>query len=134
MNMPVSRTCIYYTCVLPFAFCLARTLPLNESAPLATPVEYGPSINELPWGFPTPRLRKEPRPKPLALGWRYAPNKEDRYGECLAKGLRGGIFYKAHKKSKAPRDLEAFAVRTGLEPATPCVTGTYSNRLNYRTV
>ena len=26
-----------------------------------------------------------------------------------------------------------FAVRTGLEPATPCVTGMYSNQLNYRT-
>jgi hypothetical protein len=26
------------------------------------------------------------------------------------------------------------AVRTGLEPATPCVTGMYSNQLNYRTV
>ena len=26
------------------------------------------------------------------------------------------------------------AVRTGLEPATPCVTGMYSNRLNYRTI
>ena len=25
------------------------------------------------------------------------------------------------------------AVRTGLEPATPGVTGLYSNRLNYRT-
>ena len=25
-----------------------------------------------------------------------------------------------------------FADRTGLEPATPCVTGTYSNQLNYR--
>ena len=24
------------------------------------------------------------------------------------------------------------AERTGLEPATPCVTGRYSNRLNYR--
>ena len=24
-------------------------------------------------------------------------------------------------------------VRTGLEPATPCVTGMYSNQLNYRT-
>lgn len=30
--------------------------------------------------------------------------------------------------------LRLFAVRTGLEPATPCVTGTYSNQLNYRTV
>lgn len=27
----------------------------------------------------------------------------------------------------------SLAVRTGLEPATPCVTGTYSNQLNYRT-
>ncbi len=26
------------------------------------------------------------------------------------------------------------AVRTGLEPATPGVTGLYSNRLNYRTI
>ena len=25
------------------------------------------------------------------------------------------------------------AERTGLEPATPCVTGRYSNQLNYRT-
>jgi hypothetical protein len=30
--------------------------------------------------------------------------------------------------------MSAFAVRTGLEPATPCVTGRYSNQLNYRTV
>ena len=27
----------------------------------------------------------------------------------------------------------SIAVRTGLEPATPCVTGMYSNQLNYRT-
>ena len=27
-----------------------------------------------------------------------------------------------------------FAVRTGLEPATPGVTGRYSNQLNYRTI
>ena len=26
------------------------------------------------------------------------------------------------------------AVWTGLEPATPCVTGRYSNQLNYHTV
>ena len=26
--------------------------------------------------------------------------------------------------------LFAFAVRTGLEPVTPCVTGMYSNQLN----
>lgn len=32
------------------------------------------------------------------------------------------------------RALFNFAVWTGLEPATPCVTGTYSNQLNYQTV
>lgn len=26
------------------------------------------------------------------------------------------------------------AVWTGLEPATPCVTGMYSNQLNYQTI
>ena len=29
--------------------------------------------------------------------------------------------------------LLLLAVRTGLEPATPCVTGMYSNQLNYQT-
>lgn len=29
--------------------------------------------------------------------------------------------------------LELLAVRTGLEPVTPGVTGRYSNQLNYRT-
>ena len=40
-----------------------------------------------------------------------------------------------HKTQKLQgQTLKLFAVRTGLEPATPCVTGTYSNQLNYRTV
>ena len=30
--------------------------------------------------------------------------------------------------------LQGFAVWTGLEPATPCVTGRYSNQLNYHTI
>ena len=38
------------------------------------------------------------------------------------------------KKTKAPERSEAFAVWTGLEPATPCVTGMYSNQLNYQTI
>src|SRR5690606_12373971 len=42
-----------------------------------------------------------------------------------------GIQMPAMKK--ASDFSEAFAVRTGLEPATPCVTGMYSNQLNYRT-
>ena len=29
--------------------------------------------------------------------------------------------------------MKLFAVWTGLEPATPCVTGRYSNQLNYQT-
>ena len=36
------------------------------------------------------------------------------------------------QKSLEPK-LKAFAVRTGLEPATSGVTGRYSNQLNYRT-
>ena len=48
------------------------------------------------------------------------------------KTLKNGTF--GHKKSLR---LEAyafnFAVWTGLEPATPCVTGMYSNQLNYQT-
>ncbi len=41
-----------------------------------------------------------------------------------------------NEKSLKSDRFEAFhsAVRTGLEPATPCVTGTYSNQLNYRTI
>ena len=41
------------------------------------------------------------------------------------------------KNKKASNFLEALyllAVWTGLEPATPCVTGRYSNQLNYQTV
>ena len=40
------------------------------------------------------------------------------------------------RKNKKPADNSAgfllLAERTGLEPATPGVTGRYSNRLNYR--
>ncbi len=31
---------------------------------------------------------------------------------------------------KAFTKVKAYAVRTGLEPVTPCVTGMYSNQLN----
>ena len=30
--------------------------------------------------------------------------------------------------------INIYAVWTGLEPATPCVTGMYSNQLNYQTL
>ena len=45
--------------------------------------------------------------------------------------------FRVHKKvkvlsSNAQQDPKSVAERTGLEPATPCVTGRYSNQLNYR--
>src|SRR5690554_5648072 len=49
-------------------------------------------------------------------------------GRVLLRVLRG------NEKAPASFDARAFdmAQRTGLEPATPGVTGRYSNRLNYR--
>src|SRR5690606_40533200 len=49
-------------------------------------------------------------------------------GRVLLQVLRG------NEKAPASFDARAFdmAQRTGLEPATPGVTGRYSNRLNYR--
>ena len=38
------------------------------------------------------------------------------------------------QQKKEEAFLLLLAVRTGLEPATPCVTGMYSNQLNYRTI
>jgi hypothetical protein len=38
------------------------------------------------------------------------------------------------KKPDNQMIIRFFAVWTGLEPATPCVTGRYSNQLNYQTV
>ena len=44
------------------------------------------------------------------------------------------ILNNDHKKSSSNfEELLYFAVWTGLEPATPCVTGMYSNQLNYQT-
>ena len=47
----------------------------------------------------------------------------------------GGLWAKiAHSKKAFPigKAFKLVAERTGLEPATPGVTGRYSNRLNYR--
>ena len=43
------------------------------------------------------------------------------------------IFYDTSRHEKAPAFAEASAVWTRLELATPCVTGRYSNQLNYQT-
>jgi hypothetical protein len=42
--------------------------------------------------------------------------------------------YKKHVTKKASQFVKPFAEWTGLEPATPCVTGMYSNQLNYHSV
>ena len=43
---------------------------------------------------------------------------------------RQTILVRVYKKSLPNNFWEALAVRTGLEPVTPCVTGMYSNQLN----
>ena len=48
--------------------------------------------------------------------------------------VSGNEVLRDHKNEKAPACAEAFAVWTRLELATPCVTGRYSNQLNYQTV
>ena len=57
----------------------------------------------------------------------------------LAFGEMTGRYSNQLKKSISPKKQPckkscSFAVITGLEPATPCVTGRYSNQLNYHTV
>ncbi len=49
---------------------------------------------------------------------------------CKFNGFFFISDYKGIKKTKPPNILSGFAVRTGLEPVTPCVTGMYSNQLN----
>jgi hypothetical protein len=39
-----------------------------------------------------------------------------------------------YKQKKLLKGAFFVAVWTGLEPATPCVTGMYSNQLNYQTI
>ena len=52
-----------------------------------------------------------------------------------ANGVASSISAKAIKNKKDNRSCPfVFAVWTRLELATPCVTGRYSNQLNYHTV
>ena len=44
------------------------------------------------------------------------------------------FFFLSKVLIKSLESLQGFAVWTGLEPATPCVTGRYSNQLNYHTI
>ena len=51
------------------------------------------------------------------------------YSKMLLNGKNLPI---AKRPSHSGRPLKLVAERTGLEPATPGVTGRYSNQLNYR--
>gem|GEM_PF-2316488 len=61
---------------------------------------------------------------------------EIRGGKLCDEGLElEFISSKKYKNKKGHFSVTFFsAVWTGLEPATPCVTGMYSNQLNYQTV
>ena len=67
------------------------------------------------------------------MKWLSGKVTNDNRGVVLHSVLHNGGI-----KSKTPWTPRGFeiclAVGTGLEPATPCVTGTYSNQLNYPTV
>ena len=58
--------------------------------------------------------------------------------ECFSLSPYTPLKRKNHRKRAVFDGFRPFtsksADRTGLEPATPCVTGTYSNQLNYRSV
>ena len=65
--------------------------------------------------------------------------KQPKFGKLsigLLKNL--SVFSKTLKTTQlflnSQQTLRKIAVWTGLEPATPCVTGRYSNQLNYQTV
>ena len=57
-------------------------------------------------------------------------------GFCIRSGVKvlGRWVKSAYSKKAFPfgKAFKLVAERTGLEPATPGVTGRYSNRLNYR--
>ena len=69
--------------------------------------------------------------------------KNEKIRVCEEEGFRlVSKIRKNYKTKKEQQETEVYAaalplssaVRTGLEPATPCVTGMYSNQLNYRTL
>jgi hypothetical protein len=57
---------------------------------------------------------------------------------CVGKRMRKTNAENNVGKEKGPDESDPFSLmlaeRTGLEPATPGVTGRYSNQLNYRSV
>jgi hypothetical protein len=74
------------------------------------------------------KLTSSPPPQCTGCGACERASRQARRG-CVASG-------RSKKKANQPRVrlAEILAERTGLEPATPGVTGRYSNQLNYRSV
>ena len=65
-------------------------------------------------------------------GW-VSSNTDDVHSFPFSLIYRGGPHPKNWHKKRGRTFVRPLAVRTGLEPVTPCVTGMYSNQLNYRT-
>ena len=80
------------------------------------------------------RLGKELKPScRCGLTGRYSNLKSTPWC-CVAWRLAAWAQMPGYHNKKVDHNRSTLeAVRTGLEPATPCVTGMYSNQLNYRT-
>ena len=56
------------------------------------------------------------------------------FGQNQLQSFLLALLFFGQNQLQYLKELVFFAVRTGLEPATPGVTGRYSNQLNYRTI
>ena len=84
-------------------------------------------------GGSTPRGRRgEQAPPGWSIRWRLerVSGELDRWVRIALSGLDQWV--RITTRSAYLRALREVAERTGLEPATPGVTGRYSNQLNYR--
>ena len=59
---------------------------------------------------------------------------DDKGERCTISGKINLSLFTINRNAPHLCERHFVAVRTGLEPATPCVTGMYSNQLNYRTI
>ncbi len=78
------------------------------------------------------KSKKLPKNGKLFIGLTTKPFPISRVNNTTTLILNLKIF--GQKSTSFLKCFPNFAVWTGLEPATPCVTGRYSNQLNYQTV
>ena len=120
----------------PSATLLLRSVRVSESSPAAVPGALappggGPGTTHWRSGARAVRraapgrrsLRESPRSQRNRLIARVSPAYPRRPGRRRPEGQRNSLFLGS---------ISGMAERTGLEPATPGVTGRYSNQLNYR--